>query len=333
MSILTSASRPSPFAVFRKRNFALLWTAQFISTMGSGLTAIAASLLVYRATGSALSVGLMLLATALPSLFVSLIAGMFVDRFDRKRIMIATQVIRAVLLVLIPFLLPFGVAWLYVIVMLSSAVAQFFAPAEASVLPEVTSDEELAAANSLMTISNVGALTVGYAAAGLLATQATIAWAFYLDAASFVVAALCIMLVRIAPPPVDEATTVATVVRNLRAGIAFVRETPALRSLFLIFAILFFSFGLWNALILPFATRALRATEFEYGLFEGLFTVGFVVGSLVMAGLADRLHEGQWIAISIIGTGLFGVGFALSRSVPVAIAPSYIGRSLLIRAA
>jgi MFS family permease len=123
MSVVTGASRPSPFAVFRKRDFTLLWTAQFISTMGSGLTTIAASILVYRVTGSALSVGLMLMATALPGLLVGLIAGVFVDRFDRKRIMVAAELIRAVLIVLIPVLLPFGVAWLYAIVLLSSAVA------------------------------------------------------------------------------------------------------------------------------------------------------------------------------------------------------------------
>ncbi len=189
MSIGTGASRPSPFAVFRKRDFALLWTAQFISTMGTGLTAIAASILVYRVTGSALSVGLMLMATALPGLLVGLIAGVFVDRFDRKRIMIAADLIRALLIALIPFLLSFGIVWLYIVVMLSSAVAQFFEPAQASLLPEVASDEELAAANSMMTISNVGALTVGYAGAGLIATFSSIAWAFYLDAASFAISA------------------------------------------------------------------------------------------------------------------------------------------------
>ena len=89
--------RPSTFAVFRRRNFTLLWIAQFISTMGSGLTAIASSILVYRMTGSALSVGLMMLATALPGLFVGLIAGVFVDRFDRRRIMIAANLICAAL--------------------------------------------------------------------------------------------------------------------------------------------------------------------------------------------------------------------------------------------
>ncbi|MDQ4076556.1 MAG: MFS transporter [Chloroflexota bacterium] len=232
MTVLAAPPRPSVFAVFRKRNFTLLWIAQFISTMGGGLTAIAASILVYRVTGSALSVGLMLMATALPSLFVGLVAGVFVDRYDRKRIMVAAELLRALLIALIPLLLPFGIAWLYVIVTLSSAIAQFFNPAHASVLPEVASDEELAAANSFMTVSQIGALTVGYAGAGLIATLSSIAWAFYLDAMTFVVSALCIVLIQVPPLGVTDKTTIAAVTRNLRAGLTFVRATPALRSLF-----------------------------------------------------------------------------------------------------
>src|SRR5512136_2573122 len=109
-SVMATASAPSPFAIFRNRNFTLMWTGQLVSTIGSALTSLAASILVYRLTGSALSVGLMLMATAAPSLVVGLVAGVFVDRYDRKRIMIAADLIRAVLVFLIPFLLPFNVA-------------------------------------------------------------------------------------------------------------------------------------------------------------------------------------------------------------------------------
>ena len=70
----------------------------------------------------------MLMATAAPSLVVGLIAGVFVDRFDRKRIMIAADLIRAVLVFSIPFLVPLNIAWLYIIVALSSAVGQFYTP-------------------------------------------------------------------------------------------------------------------------------------------------------------------------------------------------------------
>src|SRR5436305_188025 len=104
MALPTHLSLPSAFAVFHRRNFSLLWIAQLISVAGSALTALAASILVYRLTGSALSVGLMLMATALPSLLVGLVAGVFVDRWDRKRILIAADLIRAALVGAIPLL-------------------------------------------------------------------------------------------------------------------------------------------------------------------------------------------------------------------------------------
>src|SRR5512139_372081 len=133
---MTLASSPSPFAVFRHRNFSLMWTGQLVETIGSALTSLAASILVFRETnGSALSVGLMLMATAAPSLLVGLVAGVFVDRFDRRRIMIAADLLRAGLVFLIPFVALANIVWLYVIVMLASAIGQFFDPAYESVLP------------------------------------------------------------------------------------------------------------------------------------------------------------------------------------------------------
>src|SRR5580698_6606702 len=127
---------------------------------------VAASILVYRVTGSAMSVGFMLLAAAMPSLFVGLIAGVAVDRFDRKRIMICANLVCALIVAVIPVMLPFGITWLYVLVALSSAVEQFFAPAQSSLLPETAPEEQLVSANAMMTISLYGAVTIGCAAAG-----------------------------------------------------------------------------------------------------------------------------------------------------------------------
>src|SRR5215216_4479045 len=189
----------SPIAIFRNRNFSLMWTGQLISTIGSALTSLAASIYVFRLTNSALSIGLMLMATAAPSLLVGLFAGVFVDRYDRKKIMITADLIRAVLVVLIPFLVPINIIWLYIIVMLTSAIGQFFDPAHESILPEVASDEDLAAANSLIAISQFGSTAVGFAAAGLIASAADINWAFYADAMTFLVSGLCVYLIRVKP--------------------------------------------------------------------------------------------------------------------------------------
>lgn len=105
---------------------------------GQRLTSIAGIVLVYQLTGSALSVGLMLIVTALPSMLVGLIAGVVVDRYDRRRIMIAADLARALLVGLIPLLVPFSIVWLYVLVLLASTVAQFFDPAHESVLPAIS---------------------------------------------------------------------------------------------------------------------------------------------------------------------------------------------------
>ena len=102
---VASAPAPSMFAVFRRRDFSLLWLAQLISTAGSSLTDLAAGIYVYRETESALAVGLTLMVTAIPSLIVGLLAGVFVDRHDRKRILIATCLIQAVIVATLAFVI------------------------------------------------------------------------------------------------------------------------------------------------------------------------------------------------------------------------------------
>jgi MFS family permease len=343
----TTASSPSlsPFAVFRNRDFSRLWTGQLVSTMGTALTSLAASILVFRVTNSAMSVGLMLMATAAPSLLVGLFAGVLVDRFDRKWIMITADLVRAVLVFLIPFLVPLNIIWLYIIVMLSSAVGQFFDPAHESVLPEVASERELAAANSLMAISAFGSTAIGFAASGLIASAGNINWAFYLDAVSFLFSAACIFLIRIKPLKVEEDTSVTMVVKNLKAGVRQLFDTPILRSLFTSQVPTLLAFGLSNALLLPFAIKALKATEFEYGLQEGLTSIGFVVASLVFAGLFDRMREGAWIAAGYLGMALAGIAYSFTPWFPFPItfaiifvtisgffnAPASIARRLVVQ--
>jgi DHA3 family macrolide efflux protein-like MFS transporter len=332
---------PSMFAIFRKRDFRFLWTGQLVSTIGSSLTDLAAGILIYQRTHSALAVGLMLMATAIPSLIVGLVAGVFVDRFDRKKIMIASDLIRAGLVVSIPFLIQIDILLLYVVVLFASAIKQFFDPAEQSVLPDVASEEELSAANAFLSISSFGSTAIGFAAAGFLASTGDINLAFYVDGVTFVLSAVCIFFVRIAPLVVDETTSVGAVVSNLRAGISMLLGTPILRSTLIVFAPVLFAFGLWNVLLLPFAVGPLGGTEFEYGLQEGLTSLGFVAGSLLMAKYIDRLPEGTWMVVSFAVMGVVGILYGLSSNIWVAIGlvtisgfaqpPSSISRSLVIQ--
>jgi MFS family permease len=336
-----AAAHPSTFSIFRNRSFTLMWIGSLVSEMGTSLATLASSIYVYQVTGSALNVGLMMMVAVAPSVIVGLVAGVFVDRYDRKRIMIAADLLRAVFFVAIPFLLPVSIAWLYILVMLSAMVGQFFSPAHSSVLPEIASEEELNAANSLMAVSSFGALVVGYALAGFITAGYDIKWVFYIDALTFLVSALCISLIRIQKNKAIGVTSVENVVHNLRAGFRIIGSTPILRSLFLVFFPMFIAIGFSNALRLPFSIQALNATEFEFGLLESLTLIGFVVASLLMARLGDQLREGQWIALSFIGMGITTITFSLLSSVPLALvviiiegfvnAPSVIARALVIQ--
>jgi CRP-like cAMP-binding protein/MFS-type transporter involved in bile tolerance (Atg22 family) len=340
-----AAPRPSTFSVFRKRDFRLIWSAQLISTIGTALTDLAAGILVFRVTGSALSVGLMFVATSVPTLVIGLIAGVFVDRYDRRKIMVVADLLRAAIVFSIPFLIAGGknVVFLYVAVAAVSTISQFFNPANDAVLPEVATDEELAAANSWIMISSFGSTSIGFALSGLLATAFDINWAFYLDALTFLFSASCLIFVKVGKIEAEGNTNVGVVIANLKEGISTLAQTPMLRSLFISGAPVYLSFGLWNVLLLPFALRALHATEFEYGLQEGVTSVGFVVGSLMMARFAERFREGSWIVVSTVAMGIAGILYGYSTSIVFAIllvtvsgffnAPSSVARRVLLQRA
>jgi MFS family permease len=343
---MSAAAAPgSMFGVFRRRDFSLLWLAQLISTAGSSLTDLAAGIYVYRETQSALAVGLTLMVTAIPSLIVGLLAGVYVDRHDRKKILMATCLIQAVIVALLAVVIgidAIALPGLYVLLLINAGVKQFFDPAHDSLIPEMASDEELASANSFLSIASFGSTALGFAGAGLLASTVDLYWAFVIDAASFLVCAVLIALMGRYPMPTPEdEASVAVIVENLRSGMSTLFGTPVIRSLFLVGAFMFFAFGLWNVLLLPFSIRELGATEFEYGLQEGLTSVGFVFGSFFMARFSGRLAEPIWLVIGLVGMALAGAAYGLATSVPVAIvlvmisgffnSPSSVARSVLLQ--
>ena len=332
----------SPTAVFRRRDFVLMWIAQLVSTAGSSLTAHAPGIYVYQETGSAFLVGVTLMATAVPSLIVGLIAGVFVDRYDRRSVMLASNLAQAVIVAVIPFLIGVDVALLFVAILVNAGVKQFFDPAYESLIPEIASDEELTAANAFLSIASFGSTAIGFAGAGLLAAVFDINWAFWIDSLTFLVSAACIWALKVrSRVEVEEETSVGVVIDNLKTGVRTIFDTPMLRSLFLIGAPTFFAFGLWNVLLLPMSITVLGASEFEYGLQEGLTSVGFVAGSLFMARFSDRLPTGLWVFVGLMGMGISGIFYGLSPTIWIAIlwvivsgffnSPSSVARQTLLQ--
>ena len=338
---MAMAERNSPFAVLRERGFALFWAGQASTTIAGAMTNIAAAVIAYRLTGSALSVGLILIANVAPSLLIGLIAGALVDRMDPRRVMVVGRLIMALLAALTPLILPFGLIWLYVALILLATASEFIDAAKASILPEIVRPEQLGAANALMQINIIGAGAIGSIMAAAIMPFVTIDTIFYLDMVLTTLAALSILPLRVAIPAHIERTTLASIAHNLRAGARYLITTPTLRSLLIVTGMAAVGSGLANGITLPYIVKALGASEAQYGLVDGVQAAGFIIGGLLLTVLIDRLPSGQWTALSFLGLGLSGMALALVPTIGWALllnlllgivnAPNYVLRSVIVQ--
>src|SRR5919206_3090409 len=152
-------------------DFWKFWTGETISNLGSSFTQFALPLLVFKLTGSALNLGLATAATFLPYLLFGLPIGAWVDRVDRKRLMIGTDVLRALIIALIPFLAALHILtvwWIYGLGFISSTLTIFFNSAEFAAIPSLVSQDDLVAANGRIQASYSAATVIGPLLAGVL---------------------------------------------------------------------------------------------------------------------------------------------------------------------
>jgi MFS family permease len=150
------------FSVLRRRNFALLWIGQFVSLCGDWLLIVALPFYVYQLTGSILQTGIMLTAELLPRIVLGSLAGVFVDRWDRRWTMLISDLLRAGVLLLLLLVHSRDLLWLvYVVAVLQSMIGQFFTPAVSALTPSLVEEHQLVAANSLESFNDAVTRFIG----------------------------------------------------------------------------------------------------------------------------------------------------------------------------
>src|SRR6266702_767212 len=136
-------------AVLRQRNFALLWFGQLISLTGDYVLIVALPFYTYQLTGSVLATGVMFLVQALPGLFLGSLAGVFVDRWDRRWTMIASDLLRAGVLLFLLLARSRDLVWIiYAVAFTEQLISLFFIPAKGAIIPNLVEEQHLMAANS-----------------------------------------------------------------------------------------------------------------------------------------------------------------------------------------
>jgi len=303
--------------LFANRNFLALWLGQMISFVGDYFYWLAVPIMVERLTNSALMVGLSVMTTALPMLFLGPVAGVFVDRWNRQRMMIAADVLRALLV--LPCLLvrtPDQVWIYYVVGFLMSCVSRFFFPAQNASLPLIVKDRgDLLAANGLMqTIQTVG-LLAGPALAGFSIGLWGEQIAFVIDSASFLVSAGAIMTMTVPRTTHGRQAAggqVGAVWAEMREGVTYLFGNRTMVGILVCMAVVQLGLGAINVLWVPYLQRTFGVDAKGLGIVDSAQGAGMVLGGLALGFVASRLNRTAMAGWALILIGLFLAGMGLA---------------------
>jgi MFS family permease len=325
----------TPGSPLRRRGFALLWSGGLINDLGDWMLLIALPVYVFQLTGSALVTSTVFVVELVPGLIAGQLAGVVVDRWDRRRILVASGFIQAACL--LPLLaVTSETLWIvYVVAAVESCFARLCSPAKAALIPSLVDRPELAAANSLNAVGDNLARLVGSPIGGLALQVLGLPGVVVVDAITYVASSLLISQVRVpaqatvatelasgkqsgepagdesagGEPAGDRATSASTsatggpprLADEWLDGLRTIRQNRRLRSIVLIGALSQLSQGIFVVLFVVFVLDRLGGTSGDVGLIRGVQAIGGIAGGILVGAIARRTSP----------RGLIGWGFVL----------------------
>jgi MFS family permease len=326
--------------LFINRNFGLLWLGQTISIMGDFAFSITLVVWIYTTLAkdqpwAPLAVTGVLVATTVPMVLVGPLAGVFVDRADKRGLMMVMSVIQALaagaLIALtgvfpIPFRdgalpLEWTLGAVYGVVFLINVCEQFFRPAQMALLGDIVTEEYRGRASGLLQASGSLGILIGPLLAPLVVVTFGVEWTLLFDALSFFVAFLTLLAMRVPRSTRSVATGErGRFGREFLTGLRFFVGSQVSRTILVAGVIVLFGAGAINALDIFFATQNLRATIPEYGVLSGAGGVGLLLGSILAAIFVARIGYGRVIWGSLIAMGALMLVYARMTSLWPAVA-------------
>lgn len=299
--------QPSATSLTHNSAYVLLWIGQFISQMGDRLVMVALPWLIHQRTGSTLGTGAILAIYTVPYVLLGPLAGVLVDRWNKRLVMILADLLRAGTVLLIPIVAARSVAGVFALAFTMASAAVFFDPCKLAILPDIVKKKALLRANSMLAIGENVTEVLGYGAAGLLLAYVPIPTAFHIDGLTFMASALALLLMRYqAPPRLPGSPHGLSVSRELRQGLQFLSRHRGLRANTVMSIVAAAGSGATYPLTFFLAIRILKGGTVAFGALEAALAIGYLAGSVAIAALARRIRKG--IAM-LLGFGLTGVCF------------------------
>lgn len=299
----------------QSRNYRLFFGGQTVSLVGTWMTRLATSWLVYRLTGSALLLGLIGFAGQVPTFIFGPVAGAWVDRLDRHRVLLATQVLSMVqsfwlaALALTHHVTIRDIVWLSIF---QGVINAFDMPARQAFLNEMVDNrEDLPNAIALNSSMVNGSRMIGPSLAGVVVAGVGEGWCFFIDGASYIAVIISLLAMRFTAREVHHRTT--SVMADVVEGWKYVSEFTPVRNLLLLLALVSFVGMPYTVLMPIMAGNVLHGGPNTMGLLMGASGVGALASALMLAGRKTVVGLGRIVPVA---TGIFGVGliaFGLSR--------------------
>jgi MFS family permease len=305
--------------VLKNKNFRSLWMGQLISQFGDCLVSMALISLIYdKFSASTLAYAKLIFFIIIPVFLIGPIAGVCVDRWDRKKVMITCDILRAILVAFIPIFLHLniGMLFVYLDVFLIYSCTRFFLPSKLSIIPDLVSEDKLLAANSLTTTSRTIALIFSFALAG--AAVQLLGWkvSFYIDAITYIISAFLISRINLTNV-VDEikhdVVVAKDVIRDIvrsnilsdvLEGTNYVLKNPQMKFISWIFFALMSAVGAISVVLIVFIQNNFGTATWHLSFLASTSAVGFIFGALSYAKVGYKASKSKIIFISFALSGI-----------------------------
>jgi MFS family permease len=314
------------------RDLRLVLSAGLISRSGDWILLVGLLYRVYAMTGSTVASALTMLSAVVPQVALGQIAGVFADRWDRKRTMIVADLLMAIGLLPLLAVQAAGQVWIVFIVLLwEGAVQQFFSPAEQAIVPRLVPDDQLLVANAINGQVNDLARLAGSALGGIIAAIGGVAAVTVADAGSFVASAILLLVVKTSGETAKlqaGAHRIAAVLIELRDGFRLMAGPGALRALMIFALVTGLGEGVFGSLLAPFVEHVLRGDGIDFGFIAATQAVGGVAGGLLAAAVSQRLSAAKLLGYGAVGLGVVDLAIFLYPIGYVAVWPAIAGMIL-----
>jgi len=303
-------SPPRLARALRHRNYRLFFSGQSVSLVGTWITRVATSWLVYRLTGSELLLGIVGFCGQIPTLLLTPFAGVFVDRSDKRRILLVTQVlslVQSAVLAVLTLSNVITVAHILILQLFQGAINAFDTPARQALVVDMVEDrQDVPNAIALNSSMVNGSRIIGPSIGGVIIAAVGEGWCFAVDALSYVAVILSILAMRFTPH-VENPIPVA-LLRDLGAAWRYVIDSVPIRSTLLLLAIVSIAGVPYTVLMPVIAAQELHGGPNTMGILMGASGVGALLGGIYLASRSTVVGLGR---VMLIGTLTFGVTLVL----------------------